>query len=180
MGKMTGKMVQLQCMKLGYGYSLQSQHERAVAMARDAFMIASRHGEQLIPIFMPYFEQGLEGIEGPVIGLFPTPWEDPDDKQEWLACVHGLFVNTRPQRYSFWAEVWMARYDGKGPITVEPRNREDRQEFLFIVTVQKDSEPMITNLRIERDWESGSAELINDPVLDGVDKLDGQLLTLLP
>ena len=102
------KPVRLTCLKLDRGFSLESQHERAVAMARDAFAVAARQEEQLVPIFMPYFDDGLEDLPGPVIGLFPTPWTDPDDKQEWLDCVRGLFRMTRPVRYSFWSEVWLA------------------------------------------------------------------------
>jgi hypothetical protein len=162
--------------------SADDQHKLAVEMATSRFMTEASNKGEMLPCFCAYCPNGVPGRSAdPTMVFLVAPWGDEDEKLVILGTLRSAFADLGVSRYSFWSEAWFATLDAQQfrAMKTPVRLRDDRQEMLFVLTIDRDRPDILTgDFLIERPWDGGL------PSLTPIDRSDfgghsGLLVSLL-
>lgn len=113
------------------------------------------------------------------VEIFRPRWRGPDEKTATMQALAAMFEDDKPLRYSIISETWMAQSNENDPLMdIEPHKREDRQDGILILTVERDGPILATAYVVEHDWKTGKRSL-SGPDSMTPDSIGGRMTELM-
>jgi hypothetical protein len=101
--------------------------------------------------------------------VIPTPWNNQEEKEDYVAAIRVLANEGLIKAYSFVSEAWLATVDPKTQkelMNVRPSDRSDREDVLMVISRNREGEVYSTKYHVDYD-ATGTATLGLPEHMDG-------------